>query len=124
MKSRGKTVFLNSHLLSEVEMICDEVAIINRGRIITQGKLSSLLESGTSMEARISKPSKDLVKDLSGRATQMEIDGNILRFKVKDRQDIPEIVKAIVNSGTLLYELKPVNGSLEEFFVNLLKEGK
>lgn len=124
LKSRGKTIFLNSHLLSEVEMICDEVAIINRGRIIAQGKLSDLLESGTEMEARISKPPEDLVKVLSEKATQVKIDENILKFRVKDREDIPEIVKAIVDSGTSLFELRPVNGSLEEFFVKLLKEGK
>jgi len=123
LKEKGKTVFLNSHLLSEVEMVCDEVAVINQGRIIAQGNLSEMLESGTRMEAAISNPSKNLLSALAVKTEDLKLEGNMLTFKVKDRQDLPEIIKIIVESGTLLYEIKTVNNSLESFFVKLLEEG-
>ncbi|MCR4429805.1 MAG: ABC transporter ATP-binding protein [Tepidanaerobacteraceae bacterium] len=123
LKERGKTVFLNSHLLSEVEMVCDEVAVINRGRIIAQGKLEDMLEAGKRMEAAISRPSKTLLSSLEGKAEDLKLDEGMLSFKVRDRRDLPEIIKIIVESGTLLYEIKPANNSLESFFVKLLEEG-
>jgi ABC-2 type transport system ATP-binding protein len=123
LKEKGKTVFLNSHLLSEVEMVCDEVAVINRGRIIARGELADMLETGTRMEARISNPSENLLNALRGKTEHLELKGDMLIFKVKDRRDVPEIIKIIVESGTLLYEIKPANNSLENFFVKLLEEG-
>src|SRR5690606_33867768 len=46
LPAQGKTVFLSSHLLSEVEQVCDRVAIINRGRVVAEGPVSALLEQG------------------------------------------------------------------------------
>ncbi|WP_422446566.1 ABC transporter ATP-binding protein [Thermoanaerobacterium sp. DL9XJH110] len=123
LKEKGKTVFLNSHLLSEVEMVCDEVAVINRGRIIAWGELADMLEAGTRMEARISNPSENLLNALKGKTEHLELKGDMLIFKVKNRRDVPEIIKIIVESGTLLYEIKAANNSLENFFVKLLEEG-
>jgi len=50
LKSKGMTVFLNSHLLSEVEKICDNAAIINRGKLMVKNKISSLVKDGDTLE--------------------------------------------------------------------------
>jgi ABC-2 type transport system ATP-binding protein len=50
LKSQGMTIFLNSHLLSEVEKICDNAAIINRGKLMVKDKISSLVKDGDSLE--------------------------------------------------------------------------
>ena len=50
LKSQGMTIFLNSHLLSEVEKICDNAAIINRGKLMVKDKISSLVKEGDSLE--------------------------------------------------------------------------
>jgi ABC-2 type transport system ATP-binding protein len=50
LKSQGMTIFLNSHLLSEVEKICDNAAIISRGKLLVKDKISSLVKEGDSLE--------------------------------------------------------------------------
>lgn len=50
LKAEGVTVFLNSHLLSEVEKICDTVAVINRGRLLVKGAIASILKDGETLE--------------------------------------------------------------------------
>lgn len=50
LKEKGRTVFLSSHELSEVELVCDHVAILNRGRIVTEGPVNSLVRPGESLE--------------------------------------------------------------------------
>ncbi|ADL07638.1 ABC transporter ATP-binding protein [Thermosediminibacter oceani] len=124
LKSRGKTIFLNSHLLSEVEMVCDRVAIINKGRIITQGSLKDMLYSSSHVVIRTGTPAAGLIEALSVAAEEIEQRGEFISLKVKHREDIPTIARIIVESGTPLYELKVVGGSLEELFVNLLRGGK
>ena len=49
-KAEGKTIFLNSHILSEMEQICDDVAILNKGEILFSGSVQSILERGMSLE--------------------------------------------------------------------------
>ncbi|TYP56720.1 ABC transporter ATP-binding protein [Thermosediminibacter litoriperuensis] len=124
LKNRGKTVFLNSHLLSEVEMVCDRVAVINKGRIIIQGSLKDMLYSGSRVLIRTETPAAGLIEALSAAAEEIEQKGEFISLKVKYREDIPAIARIIVESGTPLYELKVVGGSLEELFVNLLRGGK
>lgn len=124
LKDEGKTVFLNSHLLSEVERVCDEVAIINKGRIVAQGSLSDMLCKGTRVEVKIGTPSKNLVDNLSKIGSHIEIRDNILCLKVESHEDIPHIAKIIVESKTPLYELHTNTSSLEQLFVNLMKRGE
>jgi len=124
LKKKGKTVFLNSHLLSEVEMVCDRVAVINRGRIIACGDLKDLLFENSALTAKIGSPAEGLIEELKKIAIQVELREDILTIKVAKKDDIPLIAKAIVQSGTPLYELKMEGVSLEELFVNLVRGGK
>ncbi|SHF56096.1 ABC-2 type transport system ATP-binding protein [Caldanaerobius fijiensis DSM 17918] len=120
LKAMGKTVFLNSHLLSEVEMVCDEVAIINHGHIIAKGRLDELLKKTTRVEITAEGVSSDLVDKLSSMGDDFQIRGNTMVLTVKNRDDIPLISKIVVESGARLYELKNHTDSLEELFITLL----
>ncbi|MCF6095964.1 ABC transporter ATP-binding protein [Thermovorax subterraneus] len=124
LKKKGKTVFLNSHLLSEVEMVCDRVAIINRGRIIACGDLKDLLFENSALTAKIGSPAEGLIEELKKIALQVKLREDILTIKVAKRDDIPLIAKVIVQSETPLYELKMEGVSLEELFVNLVRGGE
>lgn len=124
LKKKGKTVFLNSHLLSEVEMVCDRVAVINRGRIIACGDLKDLLFENSALTAKIGSPAEGLIEELKKIALQVKLREDILTIKVAKRDDIPLIAKVIVQSGTPLYELKMEGVSLEELFVNLVRGGE
>jgi len=120
LKSQGKTVFLNSHLLGEVEMVCDEVAIINHGRIIAEGKLEELLKEHTHVEMIVSDYTSELIEKISRLSKEFQFEEGKLSFKVEDREKIPVIAKMVIEAGAKLYQLNTQTSSLEDLFINLI----
>jgi ABC-2 type transport system ATP-binding protein len=119
LREKGTIVFLNSHLLSEVEQVCDAVAIVDRGKVVAQGDLATLL-GASSVRVRASGVSRD------GRAAMARFgelddtpDGAVL-VKGIDRERIPELVSAIVAAGARVYAVEPQHESLEDRFLSLL----
>ena len=72
LKHQGKTVFLNSHLLSEVEMICDEVAILHKGKLLRQGTVQELTTSDRRYRLHVSVEDQDLLRQIRARAAFAE----------------------------------------------------
>lgn len=124
LRHRGKTVFLNSHLLSEVEMICDQVAIIKKGRIVAAGTMDSLLGGSVEVEMEIEGMSLDIEQGLKNTARSVEVVGNRVNALVETRQDVALLADLVVRGGGRLYRLSPRQRSLEEFFVDLVREGE
>ncbi|HLH70226.1 MAG TPA: ABC transporter ATP-binding protein [Candidatus Dormibacteraeota bacterium] len=122
LRDRGTTVFLNSHLLTEVEMVCDRVAMIDRGRVIATGTLKELL-GGHSVRIRLTgldRPQRASLARFGG----VEDDGEwiTLHGLVPDR--VPELVAEVVAMGGRVYAVEPRQQSLEERFLQLLgREG-
>jgi ABC-2 type transport system ATP-binding protein len=119
LREKGKIVFLNSHLLSEVEQVCDAVAIVDRGKVVAQGNLAELLGT-SSVRIRASGVSRD------ARAAMAQFgelddtaDGAILVKRI-DHERIPELVSAVVAAGARVYAVEPHQESLEERFLSLL----
>jgi ABC-2 type transport system ATP-binding protein len=119
LREKGTIVFLNSHLLSEVEQVCDAVAIVDRGKVVAQGNLAQLLGT-SSVRIRASGITRD------GRAAMARFgelddtaDGAVL-VKGLDRERIPELVSAVVASGARVYAVEPQQESLEQRFLSLL----
>ncbi|KLU58648.1 putative ABC transporter ATP-binding protein YxlF [Peptococcaceae bacterium CEB3] len=123
LRDRGKTVFLNSHLLGEVEMICDRVAIVNRGHIVRQGRMADLLTRETEIELSLEKMSDELLADLTRLCPSPRRQGPHLILSVPNRAMIPRVVQTIAAHGAELYSLRPLHVSLEELFVDLLEKG-
>lgn len=123
LKGRGKTIFLNSHLLSEVEMICDHVAFIKEGRIISQGSPDEMQAGRMVVELQVDSASEALVKDLERVSKVVSTVGNTIRVTVGSREDIPDLADIVVRGGARLYRLAHDKVSLEELFVSLLREG-
>jgi ABC-2 type transport system ATP-binding protein len=120
LKNQGTTVFLNSHLLSEVEHVCDEVAIIKKGNIITNGKLQDLLKEQLEVNLEIDNLTSTLLEKISNFATLTKLEGNKVNVKLREKSDLPTLSKLIIDEGGLLYELSSKN-SLEELFLHLVK---
>ena len=122
LKEMNTTVFLNSHLLSEVEKVCDKIAIIEKGKIITQGTLDELKKSSISVQVTLEFIPENLLLTLAEKGFKAKVmDENILQITLKNRSNIPELAKIIVENDIPLYELKEM-GELEEVFIRLLKE--
>jgi len=123
LRRRGKTVFLNSHLLSEVEMICDQVAIIHRGRIIATGVLGEMLSGSVEVEMQVEAQTPQMLAELSALSRKMAVDGSRIRLSLNDREDVGALAGIVVRNGGRLFSLKAVQSSLEDLFVDLIQGG-
>ncbi|HEV8672205.1 MAG TPA: ABC transporter ATP-binding protein [Candidatus Limnocylindria bacterium] len=115
---RGTTVFLNSHLLSEVEQVCRRVAIVDRGRVVAEGTLDELL-GGDTVRIRATGLDRAAMTRLS-RFGQVDGDGDWLVIRGIDTERVPELVGDIVQLGGRVYAVEPRHESLEDRFLGLL----
>lgn len=116
----GKTVVLSSHMLNEVEQICDRVAIINKGRIIQEGTVSSLLE--TQSRIRVKAIPVEKATAVLQPNWQVSVNGGSAdsTFIVDSTpQDVPHIVRRLVENDVEVYEVTQQKQSLEEFFLSV-----
>lgn len=114
---RGATVFLNSHLLGEVEQSCDRVAFIKDGRVLKIYGMGAWQQERTAVEARITGLETAIFERIRGFAWQVAWDGDCLRFAVEEEDQIPEIIRWIVESGAQVHAVVPQRMSLEELYL-------
>jgi ABC-2 type transport system ATP-binding protein len=122
LRSKGTTVFMSTHILSDVETLCDEVAILRGGRLAATGNLAELLESESehrSYEVNIRGASAEAVNSrLNGLAgAKVTTKGSGVAVEVMDESDIETVMKAVKESGGHLASINAVKQSLEELFV-------
>jgi ABC-2 type transport system ATP-binding protein len=115
---RGTTVFLNSHLLGEVEQVCDRVAIVDHGKVVAEGTLDQLL-GGDTVRVRVLDLERAATNGLS-RFGQLDQDGDWLVIRGIDSERVPELVAEIVRLGGRVYAVEPRHESLEDRFLRLL----
>ena len=115
---RGTTVFLNSHLLSEVEQVCHRVAIVDRGRVVAEGTLDELL-GGDTVRIRVTDLDRAAKTGLS-RFGQLDDEGEWLVIRGIDTERVPELVADIVRLGGRVHAVEPRHESLEDRFLRLL----
>ncbi len=115
---RGTTVFLNSHLLSEVEQVCHRVAIVDRGRVVAEGTLDELL-GGDTVRIRVTDLDRAAKTGLS-RFGQLDEEGDWLVIRGIDPVRVPELVADVVRLGGRVHAVEPRHESLEDRFLRLL----
>jgi ABC-2 type transport system ATP-binding protein len=101
LRRRGVSVLLNTHLLSEVERVCDRVAIIDRGELLAEGRPADL-----------------------ARSSGVEVDtaNGTRRFRDAARDDVPAIVERLVAEGERIYEVRLVRSSLEDAYLAVIEK--
>jgi ABC-2 type transport system ATP-binding protein len=97
LKRRGVAVLLNSHLLSEVERVCDRVAILVEGRIVARGS-----------PAELARP----------RGVEVDVDGGTRSFPDAARDQVPEIVAGLVAAGERVYGVRVLSSTLEDTYLD------
>jgi ABC-2 type transport system ATP-binding protein len=113
MRESGKTVFLSSHLLSEVELVCDRVAILNQGRLVALGKTSELLQSGD----------KSIIVARGVPATAFPdatLENGVVRFAVPTVSQ-RSALEQVWSLGGQVISVNPEHRSLEEIFLQLTR---
>ena len=120
LKSRQKTIFLNSHLLSEVELITDRVGILNKGKLLREGTVKELTEKKEEYKLVVENTS-DIKLDNVTLVKQS--DGSYL-LKVTNINELNMIIDNIRSQGILLKEIVPFKSTLEEMFISLISESE
>jgi ABC-2 type transport system ATP-binding protein len=117
----GRTVLLSSHLLNEVEQICQRVGVIRHGQMVAEGTLDELKGAvGLTLRAQPGERARALLVELLGAAAVGEQDG-AFRLSVEPAR-AGEINTALVGAGMVVSELRPNEHSLEEIFLQLTHE--
>ena len=96
LRRRGTSVLLNSHLLSEIELVCDRVAILLHGRLVAEGSPAELA---------------------SPRGVEIETDEGVRLFEVASREDAPRLVSELVAAGRKVYGVRVLISTLEETYL-------
>ncbi len=121
LKARGKTVLLNSHLLGEIEMTCDQVAILKKGEVIRVGSMDDLLAAPSTVEMRVQNISPTLVRALETLARTVTVEGEEITVSIPDEAIVPDLAAAVVSSGGRLMSLIPRRESLEDLFIRVVE---
>jgi ABC-2 type transport system ATP-binding protein len=121
LKARGTAVFLNSHLLSEVEQICDRLAVVDHGRVIATGTMAQILGQDGAVRVRVTG------LPAAGRAGlgafgNLEDEGEWLTFRGLAPDRVPELINEMIRQGGRVYAVEPRHETLEDRFLQLLKE--
>jgi ABC-2 type transport system ATP-binding protein len=96
LRRRGVAVLLNSHLLSEVELVCDRVVILDRGEVVAAGHTEEL-----------AKP----------RGVEVDVDGGTRHYEGAGKEDAPKIVAELVAGGESVYGVRVLTSTLEEIYL-------
>jgi ABC-2 type transport system ATP-binding protein len=121
-RSRGATVFLNSHLLSEVEITCDTVVFIKQGQVIGSRDLRSSPEGEIHVHVRANNLRQDILPGLQQWAASAQIQDDRLTFSTNSMGALPEILRYLVSSNVDVFEFTPQRFSLEESFLKIMGE--
>jgi ABC-2 type transport system ATP-binding protein len=119
---QGKTVFISSHLLNEVEQICDRVAIVSKGEIVREGPVQALVAGASRLRVDAHPP--DGVAAALGNQWPIQMNGSRAIYVQATRADVPMINQRLVAAGLQVYELTLEKQSLEDYFLAVTAEEK
>ncbi len=125
LRTEGAMVFLNSHLLSEVEITCDRVAFIKHGEVVRVSDLKTLVEGETSVTVRASRLTPEILSGLAQWGRDIRVDGDAgqvqsLTLAISAEEALPAITRYLVAQGAEVYALTPQRLSLEELFIQIV----
>lgn len=120
LRQGGTTVFLNSHLLSEVEITCDRVAFIKHGEVLRVSPLKTLMEGELTVEVRARNLGPETVAGLSRWSHNTRLDGEALSLTLSSEADLPAVNRYLVEQGVEVYALRPQHIALEDLFIEIV----
>jgi ABC-2 type transport system ATP-binding protein len=128
-----KTILLTTHNMDEAEQVCDEMAIMHKGKIVAMGKtdyIKSLVKSSETVTCEIKNPTPQIIACIerlegviSVTSTQLNPESCQLKIQIKEKETAPKISEAIVKGGCQLYKIKIEEPSLEDTLIKLTSGG-
>jgi len=122
LRQEGTCVFLNSHLLSEIEVTCDRVAFIRHGEVVRILELSSLNKDQSLVTIRADGWKPDVISGMDQWGRDIHAEDGEVTLTVQDEARIPELNRYLVQQGVNVFAITPVRKSLEEIFIETVGE--
>ena len=124
LREQGTNVFLNSHLLSEIEITCDRVAFIRHGEVVRVLEMASLETGQSTLTIRAAGLSAEAAAGLAQWGSGLQVDGEHVTLDIPAENVLPEITRYLVASGAQVYAITPKRMSLEDIFIETVgKDG-
>jgi ABC-2 type transport system ATP-binding protein len=120
-EEKGVTIFINSHLLAEVETFCREAAIVDKGKVALSGKMHDLT-AGKGYRLTVAEAPEALVEELRARATSMESRNGFIDFQFATRHLVNEAVDLLRAQRCEVEALSPTTSTLEDVFVRTVQK--
>ncbi len=120
LRGRGTTVFLNSHLLSEVEITCDRVAFIKHGEVVRVSELDALTKGPARVTIRADGMTDGVLTGLCEWGKDVRADGNMVTMTISDEAVLPDIVRWLIARDVDVYALTPERLALEDLFIQIV----
>jgi ABC-2 type transport system ATP-binding protein len=124
LRERGTAVFLNSHLLSEVEQTCDRVAFIREGRVLQVTSLDVFEQEALQVVLHVGEPTPQLLDGLAqfDQDVALERSNGRIHLRLAEEEQLPQLARWILDEGYTLYEMTPHRLSLEDRFLQIVGE--
>jgi ABC-2 type transport system ATP-binding protein len=120
LKSRGKTIFLNSHLLSEVERVCDRVGIMEKGSLLKEGTVDALTGTRT-CEVRVEGLGEAAWAELRASLPSASRSGDILEVPIGEGKSVDGLIDLLRSKGVSVRGVSEKKKSLEDVFIDLVE---
>ena len=122
IRDQGKTIFLNSHLLSEVERISDEIAILKDGKLLERGTLEDFTAIKEQYQIKVHADQAKMKTVLTELNTNYTHQNEFITIAVKDDRELNRIIDRLRTDDILIQALIPRKISLEDFFIDIIDE--
>ena len=122
LRSQGKTIFLNSHLLSEIELVCDQVLILHKGRVAGAGTPEEFLRATGEYRLRLAEITDAVRSAVDAQVEATHWDGNSVQVHPRDRAGLNALIDRLRAVPVEIESIGPVRSTLEEFYIEVVTE--
>ncbi len=122
LQQEGKTIFINSHLLSEVEMICDQVAILDKGKLIRTGSVDELTRPTKTYRLETSTVSPETLEKVDCLSLKLAQENGVITVTCADQQELNAIIDCLRSQDIDIKAVIPHKQSLEDSFIEILRK--
>ena len=121
LKKQGKTVFFSTHILNDVETLCDRVAVLNRGKLVGSGSLSDLISQEiTHTEIVIANMDCGALRHALGPDAKVNQSGTTLRLEFEASIPLAPLVQQIEQASGKILSINPIRQTMEDYFFKLV----
>lgn len=120
LRHQGRTIFLNSHLLSEVELVCDQVLILHNGQVVSGGKPDEFRKATGEYRLRVATVNNEVRNYVEAAAPGARWDGRTSVLHPRNRAVLNQMIDGLRALSVEIESLEPIRSTLEQFFIEVI----